>query len=85
MFMIVTATELANDSQKVLDRVIRDGETVEIQRQGRTVAEIRPKVGTSRQELLRVLGQIHWTEAESRELRQAMDTASEVLGYAGGD
>ena len=75
IFMIVTATELANDSQKVLDRVIERGE----------VAEIRPKVGTSRRELERILQQIHWTEGESRELRQAMDTASEVLGYAGGD
>ena len=83
--MIVTATELANDSQNVLDRVIQNGEVVEIQRLGRTVAEIRPKVGTTRQDLLRSLGQIHWTEAESRELRQAMDAASEVLGYAGGD
>ena len=83
--MIVTATELANDSQKVLDRVIEGGEVVEIQRQGKTVAEIHPKVGTSRQEVERILQRIHWTEAESRELRQAMDAASEVLGYAGGD
>ena len=58
---------------------------MEIQRQGRTVAEIRPKIGTYRQEVERILQRIRWMEAESRELRQAMDAASEVLGYAGGD
>jgi len=83
--MIVTATELANDSKSVLDRVIQGGEVVEVQRHGRTVAEIRPKVGASREELLRILGQIHWTEAESQELKGAMDAASQVFGYAGRD
>jgi len=81
----VSATELANDSKAILDRVVIRGEAVEIQRHGKTVAEIRPKVGVSREELARVLGEIHWTEAESRELRKAMDAASEVFGYAGGD
>jgi len=83
--MIVTATELTNNSKSVLDRVIQGGEVVEVQQHGRTVAEIWPKVGVSRAELLRILGQIHWTEAESQELKQAMDAASEVFGYAGRD
>jgi antitoxin (DNA-binding transcriptional repressor) of toxin-antitoxin stability system len=83
--MRVTTTELANDSQRVLDRVIQEGEVVEVQRQGRTVAEIRPKVGASREELLRILEHIHWTETESRELKRAMDAVSEVFGYAGRD
>jgi antitoxin (DNA-binding transcriptional repressor) of toxin-antitoxin stability system len=83
--MKVSATKLANDSKAILDRVITRGEAVEVQRHGKTVAEIRPKVGVSREELIRVLGEIQWTEAESRELRKAMDAATEVFGYAGGD
>lgn len=83
--MIVSATELANDSKGILDRVIQNGEVVEVQRHGRTVAEIRPKVGVSRDEAARILGKIHWTAAESREMQKTMDAASEVFGYAGRD
>ena len=83
--MKVSATDLANDSKAILDRVIGRGESVEIQRHGKTVAEIRPKIGVAREELARILGLIHWTESESRQLRKAMDAASEVFGYAGGD
>jgi hypothetical protein len=83
--MIVTAAELARDSERVLDRVIQSGETAEVQRNGTTVAEIRPKSGVSRQEVLRILNQISWTEAESQELKQAMEQASHVVGYAGRD
>jgi len=83
--VIVTATELANDATGVLNRVIQGGETIQVQRQGKTVAQITPAVGVSRDELLRALRKIRWTEAESRELKQAMDAASEVFGYAGRD
>jgi antitoxin (DNA-binding transcriptional repressor) of toxin-antitoxin stability system len=83
--MIVTATELANNSQSVLERVIQNGETVQIQRNGKTVAQMTPVVGVSREELLQTLRQIRWTNAESTELKQAMDAASEVFGYAGRD
>lgn len=83
--VIVTATELAKDANSVLDRVIQGGETIQIQRHGKTVAQIIPAVGVSRQELLRALRKIRWTEAESRELKQAMDAASDVVGYAGRD
>ncbi|MBI4663718.1 MAG: hypothetical protein HY735_33370, partial [Verrucomicrobia bacterium] len=83
--MIVTATELARDSERVLDRVVQSGEIAEVQRDGRTVAEIHPKVGASREDLLRVLGRIRWTETESRELKRAIDAASNVIGYAGRD
>src|SRR6185436_18648934 len=69
--MIVTAKELARDSERVLDRVIRNGEVVEVQRNGRTVAEIPPKVAVSREEVSRILAHICWTEAESQELKQA--------------
>jgi len=83
--MIVTTSELARDSERVLDRVIQSGEVVEIQRNGKTIAEIHPKVGASREELLRILARINWSEADSRELKAAMDAASEVVGYAGRD
>ena len=61
--MKVSAIELASDSNAILDRVIDRGEAVDIQRHGTTVAEIRPKVGVSREELARIPGVIHWTEA----------------------
>lgn len=83
--MIVTATELANDSERVLDRVVEGGETVHVQRQGKIVAQIIPAAGVSRDELLRALRHIHWTESESQELQQAAEAASEVFGYAGRD
>jgi antitoxin (DNA-binding transcriptional repressor) of toxin-antitoxin stability system len=83
--VIVTATELANDANGVLNRVIQGGETIQVQRQGKTVARITPAVGVSRDELLQALRKIRWTEAESHELKQAMDAASEVFGYAGRD
>ena len=83
--MKVTATKLANDSKAVLDRVIQRGEEAEIQRHGKTVARVRRKVGVSREELLRKLAKIDFTEDETRELKQAMDAASEVWGYAGRD
>ena len=81
----ISATDLANDSKAILDRVIIRGETVEIQRHGKTVAEIQPKVGVTKEEFERILGKIRWTEAESGELRKAMDAATEVFGYAGRD
>ena len=81
----ISATHLANDSKAILDRVIIRGETVEIQRHGKTVAEIQPKVGVTKEEFERILGKIRWTEAESGELRKAMDAATEVFGYAGRD
>ena len=83
--VIVTATELAHDANGVLERVIQGGETIQVQCQGKTVAQITPAVGVSRDELLRALRKIRWTEAESRELKQAMDAASDVFGYAGRD
>ncbi len=83
--MIVTATELANDSRRVLNRVIEGGEIVEVQRRGRTVAEIRPKAGVSRSEVLRLLRGRGFTEPDRRQLQGAMDAAAAVIGYAGRD
>lgn len=83
--MIVTATEMANEGKKILDQVIQTGETVEIQRHGRTVASLIPHIGATRSELLRLLQGRGFSEKDSQQLRRAMDNASEVIGYAGGD
>jgi prevent-host-death family protein len=83
--MIVTATELANESKSILDRVAQGGEVVEVQRHGKTVAVIQPRVGATRSELLRLLRGRGFTAADSEELQAAMDRASEVVGYAGRD
>ncbi len=83
--MIVTATELANESKNILDRVVQGGEIVEIQRHGRTVAIIHPRIGATRAELLRLLRGRGFSAKDSRELKAAMDATSEVVGYAGRD
>ena len=83
--MKVTATELANETKAVLDRVIHSGEAAEIQRHGKSVARIRRQVGCSREELLRKLAKIDFSKAETKELKKAMDSASDVFGYAGRD
>lgn len=83
--MKVSATELANDSKSVLDRVIQRGDVAEVQRHGKTVVEIRRKVGADRREMLELLKSVNFTKAETRELKQAMEAAAEVLGYAGRD
>jgi antitoxin (DNA-binding transcriptional repressor) of toxin-antitoxin stability system len=80
----VTATELANDSKAILDRVIQHSEPVQVKRHGKTVAEIVPGAGVSRKELLRVLGKVKWTKAEAAELRKATDV-TDVFGYVGRD
>jgi len=81
----VTATELANATKSVVDRVIQRGEPAEIQRHGPTVAEIRRKVGVNRRELQDLLASVKFSKSESMELKEAMDAAAEVFGYAGRD
>ncbi len=83
--VIVTATQLAKSSASVLDQVINGGETVEVQRHRRTVAGIRPRVGVNRSELIRLLRGRNFTEAGSRQLRQAMADAADVIGHADGN
>jgi len=83
--MKVTATELANDTKTVLDRVIQRGEIAEVQRHGKTVVEIRRKIGIDRRELIDLLRNVQFTNSEARKLKRAMDAASEVIGYAGRD
>jgi prevent-host-death family protein len=83
--MIVTATEMANEGKSILDRVVQGGEVVEVQRHGKTVAVIQPRVGATRSELLRLLRGRGFNAGDSEELQAAMDRASEVVGYAGCD
>jgi antitoxin (DNA-binding transcriptional repressor) of toxin-antitoxin stability system len=83
--MIVTATELANEGKSILDRVTKGGEVVEVQRHGKTVAVIHPKVGATRSEVLRLLRSRGFSAADTKHLRAAMDAASDLIGYAGRD
>jgi prevent-host-death family protein len=83
--MIVPATELANESKSILDRVVQGGEVVEIQRHGRTVAVIHPRVGATRAELVRLMRGRGFSAKDAPDLQKAMDAAAEVVGYAGGD
>jgi antitoxin (DNA-binding transcriptional repressor) of toxin-antitoxin stability system len=83
--MIVTAAELANDSKRILDAVVQKGESVQIQRHGKTVAVIKPQVGVSGKEFARRLNQIKFSKAEREELKKAMDEGGEYLGYVGGN
>jgi antitoxin (DNA-binding transcriptional repressor) of toxin-antitoxin stability system len=83
--MIVTATELANDSKALVDRVIARGEAVQVKRHGKTVVEIRRKVGVSGAELLKRLKAARFSQAEQKELKNAMNATSKVFGYAGRD
>jgi antitoxin (DNA-binding transcriptional repressor) of toxin-antitoxin stability system len=75
----------ANDSKSILDRVAQGGEVVEVQRHGKTVAVIQPRVGATRSELLRLLRGRGFNLTDSQELKSAMDRAAEVVGYVGRD
>jgi len=83
--MKATAKELARDRKRVRNAVIASGETVQARRQGRTVPEIRPKVGVSREEFLRRMRGVHFPDEMQTELQHAMDEGAKVFGYAGRD
>jgi antitoxin (DNA-binding transcriptional repressor) of toxin-antitoxin stability system len=82
--MKVSATDLANETDAVLDKVVNFRERIEVERHGETVAVIHPREGVGRKELIQILNKLKWTAAESEELKKAMDV-SEVFGYAGCD
>lgn len=83
--MVVTAKELAGDSEGVLSRVVERGEKALIQRDGKIIAQIVRTEGVSRDELIAALSHAHWTREESAEMKRAADECSDVVGYAGGD
>jgi antitoxin (DNA-binding transcriptional repressor) of toxin-antitoxin stability system len=77
--MIVTATELANNSKGIVDRVLNKGESAEIHRHGKAVCHIRRSVGINAAELSARLQQARFTAAESKELSAAMTAAGKML------
>jgi hypothetical protein len=81
--MIATATDLANDSKRIIDDVVHRMETAEIQRHGKTVALIRPKVGVSGKELWRRLQYLKFSEADRKELEKAIKEGGKVFGNVG--
>jgi hypothetical protein len=83
--MVVTAKELAGDSEGVLSRVVERGERALIQRDGKIVAQIVRAEGVSRVELIAALSHARWTREESAEMKRAADVCTEVVGYAGSD
>ena len=64
---------------------VEAGETVELTRHDRPVAEIRPLAGVGRAELLRRLAGVKFTKAEAKELKGAVDAINERFGHAGGN
>lgn len=77
--MIATATEMANDSKRILDDVIHRGQVVEIHRHGKGIAVVRRKVGVTGEELLRRLKEVRFSERERAELQKAMDEGGKAL------
>jgi hypothetical protein len=59
---------------------VQGGEVAEVQRHGKTVAVIQPRVGATRSELLRLLRGRGFQAADSEELKAAMDSAAEMAG-----
>lgn len=60
-------------------RVVQGGEVVEIQRHGRTVAVIHPRVGASRSELLRLLRGRGFSTQDQRDLQLKREAGSATV------
>jgi hypothetical protein len=82
--MIVTATDLANDSKAVIDCVLSRHESADVHRHGKAIVEIRRKAGVSGRELAGRMASVRFTGEESRELKQVMLDSCKVFDYAGG-
>jgi hypothetical protein len=80
--MVVSATLLANDSKAIIDRVLSRRENADVHRHGKTVVQIRRKIGVDAKDLVERLKQARFTTAEQRELKTAMDAANEVFCHA---
>ncbi len=81
--MIVTATQMATDSNGIIDRVVERHEKADIRRHGKIKAELRRKVGVSKSELLEILESVRFSAREQAELTAATKQANQVFGYAG--
>jgi hypothetical protein len=82
--MIVTATQMATDSNGIIDRVVERHEKADIRRHGKIKVELRRKAGVSKSELLEILESVRFSTKEQAELTAAMKQANQVFGYAGG-
>jgi len=81
--MIVTATQMATDSNGIIDRVVERHEKADIRRHGKIKAELRRKAGVSKSELLEILESVRFSAREQAELTAATKQANQVFGYAG--
>ncbi len=77
--MIFTATQLATDSNGVIDRVVERHEKAEIRRHGKIKVEMRRKAGVSKAELLEILSGVRFSPGEQAELHAAMKQANEAM------
>jgi len=82
--MIVTATQMATDSNGIIDRVVERHEKADIRRHGKIKVELRRKAGVSKSELLEILESVRFSTREQADLTAAMKQANQVFGYAGG-
>ena len=82
--MIVTATQMATDSNGIIDRVVERHEKADIRRHGKVKVELRRKAGVSKSELLEILASVRFSTKEQADLTAAMKQANQVFGYAGG-
>jgi hypothetical protein len=81
--MIVTATQMATDSNGIIDRVVERHEKADIRRHGKIKVELRRKAGVSKSELLEILESVRFSTKEQADLTAAMKQANQVFGYAG--
>jgi hypothetical protein len=82
--MIVIATQMATDSNGIIDRVVERHEKADIRRHGKIKVELRRKAGVSKSELLEILESVRFSTKEQADLTAAMKQANQVFGYAGG-
>ena len=76
---MATATEMANDSKRILDDVIHHRQVVEIRRDGEGIPFVRRKVGVTGKELLRRFKEVRFSNRERAELQKAMDEGGKAL------
>jgi hypothetical protein len=81
--MIVIATQMATDSNGIIDRVVERHEKADIRRHGKIKVELRRKAGVSKSELLEILESVRFSTKEQADLTAAMKQANQVFGYAG--
>ena len=82
--MVVTATQLATDSNGIIDRVVERHEKADIRRHGKIKVEMRRKAGVSKSELLEILASVRFSAREQTELSAAIKQSNKGFGFAAG-